>query len=292
MPYGCTSEVGDIKSLLLKHPRTAFVDQPTVNRQWQSLNYLDLPDYQEACQEYDHFHSLLMTHVPSIKFLPFNPDTGLDSVYIRDPLIITERGAILGNMGKEQRKTEPGAVNKLLEEQNIPILGSITGNGTIEAGDVILFDENTIAIGHSYRSNQEGIQQFQTMTREFIRDIMVVPLPHWNGPNDILHLMSIISPIDHDLAVVYSKLMPVSFREWLINRGIKLIEVPDSEFTSMACNILAVAPRKCIMISGNPHTRKLLETEGVEIEEFRGEELCKKGGGGPTCLTRPLFRTG
>ena len=292
MPYGCTSEVGDIKSLLLKHPRAAFVDQPTANRQWQALNYLERPDYKEVCQEYDHFHSLLKAHVPHIHFLPANPDTGLDSIYIRDPLIITERGAILGNMGKEQRKTEPGAMIKLLEEQNIPILGSITGSGTIEAGDVILFDENTIAIGHSYRSNQEGIQQFQTMTREFIRDIMVVPLPHWNGPNDILHLMSIISPIDHDLAVVYSKLMPVSFREWLINRGIKLIEVPDSEFPSMACNILALAPRKCIMISGNPHTRKLLEAEGVEIEEFRGKELCKKGGGGPTCLTRPLLRTG
>jgi N-dimethylarginine dimethylaminohydrolase len=290
LEYGCTTEIEEIKSLLLKHPREGFGDQLSIDRQWKDLNYLDRPIHEGVCAEYELFLSLLREHIPQINFLPFHPKTGLDSIYIRDPLIITEQGAILGNMGKTQRKDEPKAIAETLEKLNIPVLGSITGSGTIEAGDVILIDEKTVAVGLGYRTNQEGIHQFQSLIRKFVTEIMVVHLPHWNGPNDILHLMSIISPIDHDLAVVYSRLMPVSFREWLINRGFKLLEVPDSEYQSMACNILALAPRKCIMIAGNPKTRKLLEEEGVDVQEFSGEELCKKGGGGPTCLTRPLYR--
>lgn len=290
MEYGCTTEIGEIKSLLLKRPLEAFIDQTAIDRQWKDLNYADRPDYEGVCAEYDLFLSLLREHIPQINFQPTHPETGLDSIYIRDPLIITSQGAILANMGKIQRREEPEAIAENLRKLNIPILGSITGSGTIEAGDVILFDEKRVAVGLGYRSNQEGIQQFQSLTREFIDEIIVVHLPHWNGPGDILHLMSIISPIDYDLAVVYSRLMPVSFREWLIKREIKLIEIPDSEYQSMACNILALAPRKCIMIAGNPLTRKLLEAEGVEVQEFSGEELCKKGGGGPTCLTRPLLR--
>jgi len=120
--------------------------------------------------------------------------------------------------------------------------------------------------------------------------VIVVPLPHWQGPDDVLHLMSFISPIDFDLAVVYSRLMPIPFREWLLERGIKLIEVPDEEYGTMACNILAVASRKCIMLEGNPLTKQRLEEEGVEVWEYKGEEISRKGAGGPTCLTRPLLR--
>ncbi|MGH6630847.1 MAG: arginine deiminase family protein, partial [Burkholderiales bacterium] len=125
---------------------------------------------------------------------------------------------------------------------------------------------------------------------EFVDEIVSVPLPHWNGTTDVLHLMSFLSPIDDDLALVYSRLMPVPFREWLLARGIKLVEVPDEEFATMACNVLALAPRRCIMLEGNPRTRRLLEAEGVEVSVFRGEEICAKGAGGPTCLTRPILR--
>jgi N-dimethylarginine dimethylaminohydrolase len=117
-----------------------------------------------------------------------------------------------------------------------------------------------------------------------------VPLPHWKGPDDVFHLMSVISPIDKDLAVVYSKLLPVPFRQELIDRGIKFIEVPDSEFETMGCNILAVAPRKCLMLEGNETTKNKLINENVEVIEFKGDEICRKGAGGPTCLTRPLLR--
>ena len=292
MHFGCQSEFGQIKTVLLKHPGDAFINQKSVDSQWEELNYLTCPDFHIVLEEYQFFESLLKKNNPQIYFMPMDNKTGLDSIYIRDPVIMINKGAVLGNMGKKQRQAEPSAVCEFLETHNIPILGAITGNGTMEAGDVVVFDHKTIAVGHSYRTNGEGIRQFKNLTVDFIEEFVTVPLPHWNGPDNILHLMSLISPIDHDLAVVYPRLLPIPFRNWLIQRRIKMIEVPDSEYLTMGCNILATAPRNCIMISGNPETKKRLQAEGVEVQEFSGEELCKKGGGGPTCLTRPLYRMG
>jgi N-dimethylarginine dimethylaminohydrolase len=122
-------------------------------------------------------------------------------------------------------------------------------------------------------------------------DVITVPLPHYRGPSDVFHLMSIISPVASDLAVVYSPLMPVPFREWLIVRGIELVEVPDAEFDTMGANVLAIAPRQCVMVEGNPVTRTRLESAGASVVEYDGREISLKGGGGPTCLTRPLARS-
>jgi N-dimethylarginine dimethylaminohydrolase len=125
---------------------------------------------------------------------------------------------------------------------------------------------------------------------ESIDELITVPLPHWRGPADVFHLMSIISPVDSDLAVVYSPLMPVAFRESLVARGTVLVEVPDTEFDSMGTNVLAAAPRRCLMLTGNPITRERLEDTGAEVIEYQGTDISIKGGGGPTCLTRPLNR--
>ena len=290
MEFGCHSEVGTIKRLLLKHPSEAFVSDENIAAQWMDLNYLGPPDFNRAASEFEQLVELLERHVNEIHYLPRHEQTGLDSVYVHDPVIITSQGAVLCNMGKELRREEPFAINKYLEGLDIPILGSIEGEGRLEGGDVVLFDKKTLAVAESYRTNREGIRQLQDLTKEFIPNFQIVPLPHWQGPEDVLHLMSIISPVDYDLAVVYSRLMPVPFREWLIQRGIKLVEVPDMEFETMGCNVLALSPRKCIMLSGNPRTRQLLENENAEVWEYKGEEISKKGAGGPTCLTRPLWR--
>ena len=117
-----------------------------------------------------------------------------------------------------------------------------------------------------------------------------MPLPHWRGAGDVLHLMSLISPVDRDLAVVYSPLLPVPFRETLIESGYRLVEVPDEEFDTMGTNVLALGPRECVMIGGNPQTRAALEAAGARVTEYVGHEISVKGAGGPTCLTRPLIR--
>jgi len=290
MKFSCQSEVDQIKSLLLKHPKDAFLSLDNIQSQWKELNYLASPDYDKALKEYDNFVEYLKKSISDIYYLPQNDKTGLDSIYVHDPVIITNKGAILCNMGKEKRCAEPSAVGEFLLELGIPILGSITGEGTLEGGDVVWIDERTLAVGLGYRTNEEGIRQLKELTRDFVDESVVVPLPHWKGPGDVLHLMSLLSPINHDLAVVYSRLLPVPFREWLLRRGIRLLEVSDSEFETMACNILAVSPRKCIMISGNPQTKQMLEDKGIEVWEYGGEEISMKGAGGPTCLTRPLLR--
>ena len=290
MKFGCVSEVGQIRCLLLKHPLSAFLGTKNIQKQWQELNYLAPPDYEKALEEYEKFVFLLKDFVPEIIFLPEHKKTGLDSIYVHDSSVSTKNGLILTNMGKKKREGEPTAVGEFMAGLDVPILGSISGEGRLEGGDVVLWDKRTLCVGLGYRTNEEGIRQLREFTKNDIEEFIVVPLPHWKGPDDVLHLMSLISPIDYDLAVVYSRLLPVPFRNWLLRRSVKLVEVPDSEFESMGCNVLALAPRRCIMIEGNPKTRQKLLDEGVEVMEYSGEEISVKGAGGPTCLTRPLLR--
>lgn len=290
MKYGGHSEVGKIESLLIKHPDNAFISQNNIDAQWNELNYYDCPNFNRAIKEYEQFINLLKEDIPEIHYLPKADNVGIDSIYTRDPLIITNKGIILCNMGKKDRQEEPSASGSLLSELGIPILGRITGDGKLEGGDLIWMDDKTLVVGHGYRTNDEGIRQLKLLTEDIVEEFVVVPLPHWLGPSDVMHLMSFISPIDSDLALVYSRIMPVPFREWLLYRGVKLIEVPDSEYESMACNVLTIAPRKCIMLSGNSYTKRLLKNEGVEVREYLGDEISKKGAGGPTCLTKPILR--
>jgi N-dimethylarginine dimethylaminohydrolase len=182
----------------------------------------------------------------------------------------------------------PFAEQRAFEAAGIPILGVIRAPGTLEGGDVAWLDENTLAVGHTYRTNAEGIMQLTALLAPLGVHVITVPLPHYKGPADVFHLMSILSPVDTNLAVVYSPLMPVGFRNHLLNRGYRLVEVPEREFESMGCNVLAMAPRVCLMVEGNPLTRKALELEGCMVYEYKGDEISVKGGGGPTCLT-PSF---
>ena len=290
MKFGSQSESDPIKSLLLKHPRDAFKSQRNILAQWRSLNYSAPPDFKKAIEEYDSFLEILKRFVPEIHFLPPDDKTGLDSIYVRDSLLMTDKGAILCRMGKKERLAEPSAAGKFLEELRIPVLGSIRGEGNLEGGDIVWFDKRTLAVGLGYRTNQGGVHQLKELLSDELDEFLEVPLPHWEGTEGVMHLMSLISPVRRDLAVVYSRLLPVPFREWLIKREIHLIEVPDSEFETMGCNVLALASGRCIMIEGNPLTRRRLEDAGVEVHEYRGEEISRKGAGGPTCLTRPLFR--
>jgi len=290
MRYGGQNEVGKIERILVKHPDDAFISQVDINRQWKELNYSGCPDFINARVEYENFMKLLKTEIPEIHFLCKDANVGMDSIYARDSSIITDKGLILCNMGKQARQGEPQAIREYASQLDIPILGEITGEGHLEGGDITWLGGDTLVVGRGYRTNDEGIRQLKELTKDLVDDFVVVPLPYWTGPSSVFHLMSLISPIDHDLAVVYPRLIPVPFMEFLIAREIKLVEVPDSEYESMACNILAIAPRKCIMLSGNHQTKSLLEKERVEVLEYKGEEISLKGGGGPTCLTRPLSR--
>ncbi len=289
---GGQSEVGKLRRVAVKHARDAFGDAAAVERQWRDLRYLARPDVTAATPEYERFLALLDAAGVETLHLPFDDTVGLDSLYPRDASIVCNRGIILCNMGKPQRRTEPAAQEAAFRAAGIPIRGRITGDGTVEGGDVCWIDERTLAVGRGYRTNEAGIRQLRDLVRDCVDEVIVVPLPHWHGPEDVFHLMSIVSPIDRDLFLVYAPLLPVPFREALTSRRIALVEVPDAEFDTLGCNVLAVAPRDVLMIAGNPETRARLERTGVTVREFAGREICLKGGGGPTCLTRPLMRDG
>jgi len=284
------SEVGAISRMLLKHPRAAFGDTASIERQWRALNFTAPPDLARATAEYDRFVALLNQNGVGMEFLSDTETSGLDSIYVRDASVVCDRGAIVCRMGKPARETEPAAQEAALRAIGYPIAGRIEAPGRLEGGDVLWLDRRTIAVGRGYRTNDEGILQLRRLLGHAIDELITVPLPHWRGPADVFHLMSIISPVDDDLAVVYSPLMPVAFREFLIARGTTLVDVPDEEFETMGANVLALAPRTCVMLNQNPLTRERLEKNGATVIAYEGSDISLKGGGGPTCLTRPLKR--
>lgn len=290
MKGGVQSDVGALRSVVLKHARDAFVDQAAIDEQWRDLGYLGRPDLECALAEYDAFATLLQRSGVEVHFLPHDERTGLDSVYARDSAVVSDRGVILCRMGKQQRSGEPAAVRDAFRTMGIPVHGSIEGEGLLEGGDVVWLAPDTLAVGRGYRTNDEGIRQLRELLGDTIRELLVAPLPHWRGPGDVFHLMSLLSPLDLDLALVYSPLLPVPLREALLQRGIDLVEVAEEEFETMAGNVLALAPRRCVMMQGNPITKGRLEDAGVEVETYAGGEISAKGCGGPTCLTRPLLR--
>ncbi len=288
--FGGQDMVSPIKKILIKHPQHAYINQSNIEKESPSLNYGGLPDYEKACSDYNSFLELIDTFDIEAHFLPICQNTTLDSIYTHDPCIGSDKGIILCNMGKKDRVHEPHAVKEYFESINVTILGKIENPGRLEGGDVVWVDTKTLAIGEGYRSNNHGIKKLKSILGDLVEEIITVPLPHWNGKDDCLHLMSSLSPIDHNLFLIYPRLLPVSFIQFLIERKIELIEVPGSEYNSMGCNVLAVGHKNVIMVDGNPITKNILEKKDLKVFIYKGSEISLKGAGGPTCLTRPFLR--
>lgn len=282
--------VTPLRHVLLKHVSAAFVSQNQINGSWRDLRYLSAPDFVQACRDYDVLIERLTEAGVSVHFLPEDDVTGLDSIYVHDPAITVDDGMILCRMGKPARSTEPEAVERFCRDQDIPVLGRIEPPGLLEAGDIIWLDADTLVVGEGYRSNQDGIRQLRQIVASKGIEVIALPLPHWNGPSDVLHLMSLISPVAPRCAVVYSRLLPVPFRQKLVADGFSLIEVPDPEFDTLGCNVLSLSPALCLMADGNPETRRHLEEKSIQVLTYPAAEISMKGQGGPTCLTRPLVR--
>ena len=285
------SEYLKLASVYLKSAESSFRSEKELLEQWEELQFLSKPNFEQSLKEYNAFHLFFINKNIETYFFPADQKTWIDSIYCRDASIATDFGIIICNMGKKGRIQEPKAQLETYLQNTVKILGEITFPGTLEGGDVAWLDQKTLAVGHTYRTNDQGIRQLKALLDPKGIEVIVVELPHYKGKEDVFHLMSILSPVDKNLAVVYSPLMPIKFRNQLLERGFQLIEVPDEEFESMGCNVLAVAPRDCLMVDGNPITKKLLEQAGCQVVAYKGNEISVKGGGGPTCLTPPLKRT-
>lgn len=283
------SDTGILKKVIIKGANQAFESPAKLAVEWRPLNFTDCPDLPKAAVESDAFAALLRRLGVEVLTMPGEATQSIDSIYVRDAGVVCDRGLILCSMGKANRRGEPAALRRAAEAWGVPIAGEITAPGTLEGGDVAWVHTRTLAVARGYRTNDEGIRQLRELVGPAV-DVVVVPLPHYRGPADVFHLMSVYSPLAPNLALVHSPLMPIAFRELLLARGHQLVEVAPEELDTLGCNALAVAPRVCVLAAGNPRTKTRLLAAGCEVHEFAGEEIAKKGGGGPTCLTRPLGR--
>ncbi|HVY99034.1 MAG TPA: arginine deiminase family protein [Dongiaceae bacterium] len=283
------NEYGRIQKVAMRRPEQAMLNQAKIDAEWKPLNYHTRPDFGLAVREHQRFAAIIRGVGAEVIYLPDAPSLTMDSLYVRDAATICAKGVILCNMGKPARAAEPGVHGEALKAAGIPIAGTITGEGRVEGGDIIWLDKRHVGIARGYRTNAEGIRQFKEIVGPDVH-VEVAVLPHYKGPGDVFHLMSIISPLDDKLQLVHSPLMPVTFREWLIDHGHQLVEVPDAEFASMGCNVLAIAPREVVMVQGNPETRRRMEAAGCKVHVIEADAISVPGEGGPTCLTRPLLR--
>jgi N-dimethylarginine dimethylaminohydrolase len=269
--------------------RTVMVRTPTTVGEFVADGHWREPDRDLLLTQHAEFADLLRSLGATVEVAA--PAEGLvDAVYSHDPMTMTPFGALLYQMRKPIRAPEPAVVRADLERLGVPIVGELTGSAYSDGGDKVWLDERTFVIGRGYRTNLAAIEQIRAILSPYGIDVVAVDLPHFMGPDAVLHLMSVISPLDADLAVVYEPLAPVALLELLAERSIATIPVDEDEFWTQGANILAVGPRRVVLAAGNDKVHKLLLDAGVEVHVFDGSEVAVKGDGGPTCLTQPLWR--
>jgi len=283
------NEYSQITEVAIRSPLQSFIDEKKLSSEWESLRFHAKPCLKEAIVEFNYFRSLLADDGIEIIDLPTSNELTIDSIYTRDSILISKAGLILCNMGRASRTPEAEENYATLAERGYKIAGQINAPGTLEGGDFIWIDNHHAAVGLGPRTNAEGIKQLKALLGSEV-SLQIVKLPDPGHPDDVLHLMSIISPLDKDLALIYKPLIPETFINWLSNLGISFIEVSDAEYPMMGCNVLATSPRSIIMLEELPEVRSALEKAGCKIRSYKGLEISRKGEGGPTCLTRPLKR--
>ena len=283
--YGGQSMVGRLERVLVRRPESSFrVSDPEV---W---NYSAIPDLASAREEHDQLVEILRREGIAIEYHDAPLEGLADSIYVFDPVLMTDHGAVVLKMGKDLRRGEERALQETLDSLGIPTLGGLEGMARAEGGDLLWLDRNTLIAGLGFRTNSEGARQLRRLLEPIGIEVSTMDLPYDSGPIACLHLLSLISLIDHDLAVVYPPLMPVRLWQELERRGFETIEAPPEEYRTMATNVLALAPRICLMLEGNRSTQSRLERAGCTVHTYRGTEISLKAEGGPTCLTRPLLR--
>jgi N-dimethylarginine dimethylaminohydrolase len=287
--FGSFNNWGSLKRVAVRPPEAAFKSDTRLDAEWKLLNYHSRPDLAEAKREFAEVEKILQSTGADVILLPDGEGLTLDSLYTHDALVVTPKGLVRPHMGKPQRRREAALNGAYLETLGFPVAGEISSPGSVEGGDLVWIDRHTLLAGIGYRTNREGIAQLRALAGGDV-EILEFDLPHHKGRSDVFHLMSVLSPLDHDLAAVYLPLMPVRLVEFLESRGIHFVEVPDAEFDSMGCNVLALGPRHAMMVKGNPETERRLKAAGVRTEVIKADEICRKGEGGPTCMTRPLVR--
>jgi dimethylargininase len=278
--FGVRSMSAPLRRVLLRSPS---VTGDFAGAAWRA------PDAGLLARQHEAFGQLLTDLGCEVEVAPA-ADGLVDATYVRDAGLVTGAGTVLFQMAKPARVAEPALLGAALTAAGVPVAGQLTGAARADGGDFIWLDERTMLGGRSYRTNAEGLRQLAQILAAEGASLEQADLPHDRGPSFVLHLMSLISPVADDLAVVYPPLAPVALMQALAERGVRVVPVDVGEYETMGCNVLAVEPRRVVMVSGNPRTRAALESAGCEVHEYDGSEISLKGDGGPTCLTAPIWR--
>ena len=247
------------------------------------------PDLAVAVSEHDGFVATLKAAGAEVIYHSAPLDDRADAIYVHDPVLISDRGAILLRMGKPLRRGEEAALGATLEANGVLTLAALTGDALAESGDILWLDPETLAVGLGFRTNTEAVRQLRAALGPSVQ-VLTFDLPYHTGPAACLHLMSFVSLLDERLAVGFPPLMPTPFYQELTRRGYTIVEVPGAEYDSMGCNVLALGRRDCLMLDVNPVTKSRLEGAGCRVRTYRGAEISLNCEGGPTCLTRPVLR--
>jgi N-dimethylarginine dimethylaminohydrolase len=286
--YGSQSMAGPLRRVLMRRAESAMSGADRTR--W---HYGPGFEVGKAAGQHRALAVLVEASGARIDYLPDTPDGLADSVFTHDPSLMTDRGAVILRMGKALREPEPALHEQAYRAMGIPVLGRIEAPGTVEGGDCVWVDSRTLAVGRGVRTNQDGIQQLANLLGPLGVEVFSFDLPLWSGEDACLHLMSIISPLADDLALVYAPLLPVAFYQLLKSRGIALIEAPANEFEAsigLSLNVLPTAPRQVIAVAGFEITKAAMEAAGCTVSTFEADALCIACEGGPTCLTRPILR--
>lgn len=284
------SMVGRLQRVLVCSPRNAGWDRPNNAARWRDLGFHHAPDFAQAQAQHDALCRELTHAGAEVIELPPAPDLSLDAVYAHDASFATDFGLIVMRPGKPNRVPEGRRHESFCAGVGIPTLAKIHAPGTTEAGDIVWLDANTLLIGRSYRSNAVGITQLRELLAPKGIEVVSAALPHGLGPSTCLHLMSLMSMLDERTLLVDMAFLAVETVELLHSRGFNLVEIDVSERDTLACNVLALGENRLLAIEENGKTNERLRRAGFDVRTFAGNELCINGGGGPTCLTRPLLR--
>jgi len=290
MAFNGHSMVGRLQRVLVCSPRSAGWNEPRRVASWRQLGFRHAPTFKKAQSQHEALVNQLKTAGAEIIELPAHDDLSLDAVYAHDASLATDFGLILMRPGKANRVAEARHHGSCCAAQAIPTLGTIAAPGTTEAGDIVWLDSKTLLIGQGYRSNAAGIAQMRALFAPKGVEVLSAPLPYGAGPAACLHLMSLISLLDEQTALVDLPWLAVETVELLQSRGFKLIPIDDSERDTLACNVLALGENSLLAIEENHQTNDGLRRAGFDVRTFSGSEICINGRGGPTCLTRPLLR--
>ncbi|MCB0908693.1 MAG: hypothetical protein KDB63_16425 [Nocardioidaceae bacterium] len=276
-----------VRSMTAPLRRVAVRGLPTA-ADYAAAGWHSSPDPARAADEHAAFVAVLEAAGAHVDVLP--PTEGLaDACFTYDPVFVAGEGMIVLQQAKPTRMAEPPVLASELAALGVPELGRLTGPARADGGDLYWLDEQTLAAGRGYRTNALAHAQLRDLLAP--QGIALVPfdLPHDQGPDMVLHLMSFVSAISDDLAVVYEPLAPVALLEALAERGVRRVPVSRDEYNALGSNLLALAPGHVVIFEGAPRLTADLRTAGVEVTVVDCSQFAL-GDGGPTCLTRPLLR--